>query len=83
MGAVIVFSSAAIQALTVAEVAPAPETKVTVHDVGGAMAEPVGVAGFGMRPSPSEGARPCGSTGKLPASTGGVGWVMTSAAATL
>ena len=65
------FSLAAIQELTVADVAPLAEAKVTVQDDGGAIAEPVGVAGFGISPSPSAGGVPAGSSGNALAVTGG------------
>src|SRR6516165_5228003 len=55
------FSLAVIQELTVADVAPLAEANVTVQDDGGAIAEPVGVAGFGISPSPSAGGVPAGS----------------------
>jgi hypothetical protein len=70
------FSLAAIQELTVADVAPLAEANVTVQDDGGAIAEPVGVAGFGISPSPSVGGVPAGSRGNALAVTGGVGCVI-------
>jgi hypothetical protein len=72
-----VFSFAEIQALIVAEVAPLAEAKETVQADGGPIGDPVGVIGFGMRPSLSAGAWPCGSIGKSLALTGGTGCVMT------
>jgi hypothetical protein len=71
------FSWAVIQALTVADVAPADDEILTAHEVGAATDEPVGVAGFGMRPSLSTGLCPFGSIGKSLATTGGVGWETT------
>src|SRR5579859_1280904 len=73
---VIEFSLAAIHEFTSADVLPLAEENVTVHELGGAMGEPVGVAGLGMSPSPSAGTVPCGSMGNELAVTGGVGWVM-------
>src|ERR1700735_1362541 len=67
------FSCAAIQELPVADVLPPELAKVTVHEAGGATCTPAGVAGFGMRPSPSAGAVPAGSTGNELAVTGGGG----------
>jgi hypothetical protein len=69
----IVFSLAAIQALTVADVAPPDDENVTAHAAGAAMGEPVGVTGLGIKPSLSAGACRCGSIGKSPTVTGGVG----------
>src|SRR5258708_31800967 len=79
--AVIEFSLAAIQELTVAEVAPEDEANVIVHDDGAAIAAPVGVDGFGIRPSLSAGAWPAGSTGKALAVTGGAGCATAASAA--
>src|SRR5580692_2382261 len=81
-GAVIEFSLAAIHEFTVAEVAPAADANVTEQEVGGAIADPVGVAGLGISPSPSAGAVPDGSTGNEAADTGGAGWVIGPAALT-
>ena len=78
---VIEFSLAEIHEFTSADVAPLAEENVTVQELGGAMGEPVGVAGLGMRPSPSAGAVPCGSMGNELAVTGGVGWVMVAGTA--
>jgi hypothetical protein len=75
--AVRAFSSSAIQLLTVAEVAPELDAKVTVHVVGTLTGVPVGVIGLGMSPSPSASAWPSGSIGKSAAVTGGVGWATT------
>src|SRR5690349_16167365 len=69
------FSLAAIQELTVADVAPPAEANVTVQDDGGAIAEPVGVAGFGISPSPAAGGVPASSTPNALAVTGGAGRV--------
>ncbi|HLX50349.1 MAG TPA: hypothetical protein VKS82_18635 [Streptosporangiaceae bacterium] len=69
------FSLAEIHEFTSADVLPLADENVTVHELGGAMGEPVGVAGLGIRPSPSAGAVPCGSMGNELALTGGAGWV--------
>src|SRR4029077_17790146 len=67
------FSLAAIQELTVADVAPFADANAPCQDAGGAIAEPVGVAGFGISPSPSAGGVPAGSRGNALAVTGGAG----------
>lgn len=68
------FSWVAIQELTVAALPPCPAMKVTEQKDGGEMGEPVGVAGFGMRPLLRTGASPFGSKRKALALTGGTGW---------
>jgi len=80
VAAEIEFSFAAIQELTVAEVLPLAELKVTVHELGAAIGVPVGVAGLGISPSPSAGAVPDGSIPNALAVTGGAGWVTMAAA---
>src|SRR5579875_1464456 len=79
VGAVMASWWAAIQAFTAADVVPlAGAVNVTAQDpwAGGPTGDPSGVCGFGMRPSPSAGAWPAGSTGNDAARTGGVGWLM-------
>src|SRR5579875_1384175 len=73
------FSFLAIQELIIADVPPLAEAKMTVHDVGAAACEPVGVAGFGISPSPSAGTAPWGSIGNELAVTSGGGWVTVAA----